>query len=148
MNYLETKLTSADLAWMYFATSEAFGLVKNIRRKTNEEIDGEIFTSLRRMSRESNASKTIRDMFTGRMKFFDNKISRYTTTKEQEALIHMYNTLKRAKLSEEPDAMAELRVALLAMQAHLHKAKSIAAQAEGVRKSMETIPQILDGEEN
>jgi hypothetical protein len=143
-----SKLSADDLAWIYHATVTAFDLVKNINRKTSEQIDGEIFTSLRRMSREAGGSQVVRGLFTGKMKTFAMRVQGRTATKEQEVLINMYNSLKRAKMSEEPDSMAELELALMAMQANLRRATEIANSAEGVRQGMDEIPKILEGEED
>lgn len=141
-------LTNADLTWFYSATKEALDGVKDIKRKPGHEVDGEVFTRMRQLSREaSGLSQAVRNIFTGKLKTFSARMSSYSSDKDLEVLNHMFNTLKNQRRAEESDGMLELKHILLALQASVRKAESVAQASEGVRKGLDQIPAILEGKD-
>lgn len=142
-------MSNDDLVWLFRATAESFDAVRDIHRKTSDQIDGEVYTSLRRMVRSSSGtSMALKNMVIGKKKFFTTRVGIYASDKQQEILIKMYNTLKRHKMLEEPDALAELTISLLSMRASLRRMEEVVARAVEIRKGIDEVPKILNGEEN
>jgi hypothetical protein len=142
------KLTNKDLTWFYATTKEALGSIKNIGKKLDHEIDGEVFTYMRRLSRDMGGlSPAVRDIFAGKLKYFSSRMVGHSNKEEQEILRHMYNTLKDQRIKGESDSISDLQHILLALQASVYKVKQVVQASEDVRKGLDNIPNILEGKE-
>ena len=65
-------LTEDDFVWLYSAIKRSIGCVKNIKCKSRDELDGEIFTHLRGIytceKNEVHKNSAIHCLFSGRKK--------------------------------------------------------------------------------
>lgn len=144
------KLTENDLVWLYAATEEALAGVKDVQRKTRAEVDGEVFTTLRRLAAES-GSQQVKDLFRGNRKQYPWRLDARITTQERETIINMYDQLKRKRIQEgesRGEGVRELELIVLAAKASAQEAAKIARQAERVRKGLDGIQDILDGRDD
>ena len=141
------KLTGDDLVWLYGATKEALEAVNDIGRKTRAEVDGEVFTTLRRLANET-GSLRMKEIFRGSKKQYPWRLDARITRQEREIIITMYDQLKRRRMAEHSESDAtvrDLEVIVLAAKASANEAAHIAQRAEQVRKGLDGIQDILDG---
>jgi hypothetical protein len=142
-------LTQDDLLWLYAETRRAFSRVEDIGRKQPAEIDGEIFTTMRRAAAESGVSRAISGLFRGRKKHFAWRLDAKISPKERSIIIAMYDQLRRRSLAEPqvPLDTNNLELILLALRADVREAEQIASESEKVRQGLDGIQAILDGKD-
>jgi hypothetical protein len=144
----QRNLSGDDLLWLYNATSDAFASIKDVHKKSKGWIDGEVFTYLRRVSRESpSVSRSVKALFYGKMKKFTHRLDGRTTQKDKELLVAMYDSIRSRTLKGEPDPLTGLEQALLAMQASARKAEEVAAESAKMREGLENIRALLEDKE-
>jgi len=142
------KLTPEDLIWIYNAAKEALAGVRKIESKSDAEIEGEVFTAMRRQANEVPVSHAIRGIFRAKKKGLTWRLSHSCLPEDQEILGKMFSDLKDRVLSKaSPDPISELRMALLGMKASVSKAERVVEDSEKVRKGIDSIQNILDGKE-
>ncbi len=140
-------LCNNDLIWFYNSTKESLDSIKNIHKKTHDEVDGEVFTNMRRISRSTDILHgAIREIFRGKFKLFNSRMRRFSDDKNREVLRHMYNNLKNQRMAVETNCMLELETTLLAIQAIVREAATIANTSKQIRKGLDEIPNILNGD--
>ena len=143
------RLTHDDLVWFYSATEFALGQMKDIKKKKPAEVDGEAFTSMRRLATET-GSLTIKQLFRGSMKHFPYRLDARITGQEKEVLVIMFDKLKARRMEdkESPVDMRELELMVLAAQATVREAARIASESTKVKEGLDGIQDILDGKQD
>jgi len=145
--YASRQLNEDDILWLFSATSDAFYSIRDIHRKPQPWVDGEIFTHIRRSARENGASEAVRGLFCGKIKNFTCRLDGRASKKDKEMLIKMYDDFKRRAALQEPNPMTELEQALIAMQVSTKKVEDIASQSEMLRDKLESVRVILEDNE-
>jgi len=143
----ELNLSNDDMLWLHNATIDAFSNLKNVHGKDIAWVDGEVFTHMRRLVHDGEASQAIRSLFAGKLKNFTYRLDGRTTKKNKEMLTNMYNDARRKVLSVAPDPINELEQALLAMQASTKKVEEVATDSVKLRKDLEDVRVLLEDNE-
>jgi hypothetical protein len=143
----QRSLNEDDLVWLYSTTLDAFMSINNIHEKSGPCVDGEVFTHMRRASRDAQTSKTIKGLFNGKAKNFICRLDGRASKRDKELLFKMYDGIRRCVMGKEPDPLSELEQALLSMRSSVDKIKKIASHSEVLRSGLESIRIILEDNE-
>jgi hypothetical protein len=144
------RLGEDDYVLLYLALSRAMSNIKLITGRTEDDLDGEVFTRLRQELSDQPAhrvSPQLRyvvgsNLHQHRTRFYqlDNRC--------KDRLRHMFRTLRQEKLTtynrEPVDALEDH---LLSMRASMQAMKSVAGQAAVTRKEIDQVQDILDGKD-
>jgi hypothetical protein len=142
------KLTNDDLTWFYNTVEEAFKNIKDIRKKTDPQIEGEVFTFMRRALHGTKVSSEIKSLFSHTLKQFKFKTFHPFSSSDEnmEVLSYMFSKAKNRAIKEPDDKMIELRHILLSVQSNNRKMEEIITASKPVKQGLEEITKLIDGE--
>lgn len=152
-------ISEKEFAWFFNEVKNAIAEIKNFGSKTNEEVNGEIYTSLRRAliyemnNNNRNFPKDACILFMKNKKIFKSKFYYTLTLEQRKRLEIMFNSLMQRRMSEimdetnEENLIGNMQCRLTETMAIINRMKVIAGESEKVRNGLNNIQNILDGKE-
>jgi len=141
-------LTEDEKAHIYRIIDSAFEKVKNINKKSDQDLEGEVFTKIRTdVIRASDVPYNIRHLFKGTMKSFSLCFS-YLNKQTQMELRSMFNSIKEKRKSnseKESINFTDLYMEMHIMRANIKRMEDLADQAKKVSEQAEELEKFIEG---
>lgn len=149
-------LTEDDFAWLQNALVESFESIQNIETKSNLWIEGEVFTSVRRLA-AGHKKYNIQEMFKGDLKHFGSCFSFGLKEKERVRLFNMFKKIQRRyyrpsgeyntpveAVKSEP-TVDDLDQTLTEARGIILRARRIVSESERVRSDIDKVSDFIEG---
>jgi hypothetical protein len=151
-------ITDEQMAWFYKSLEEIIWGIKDFETKSQKDIEGEVYTALRRemtyecISSNKNFPFKACQLFCKTKKIFKSKFYYALNVKQRKQMEIVFNSLMNRRLSEklednEDNIITSLELLLTMTRATVRKSDSLAKYSGEIRKGLDNIQNILDGKE-